>query len=423
MEHNVVYIGNDRCRLYVGSSRRCVVTEPLVPYDAEIEYLESTGTDAYIDTGITPTLSYSVEMEFKWVSPWSTSDASGTLFGTMNGWNKNTFMVVMSYTSSSKRIYNCWGNNSVNNNNSSYIIGLADSWHSLTFRGRRTYIDGTDIAGATSTSGNPIGSVYVFCANYSNTNTYGRGTIKQIRSFKLYDASSNLVMDLIPVRKGTTGYMYDKISKKLFGNAGTDAFVLGPDKSTLPYDAEVEYLESTGTQCVDSGIECTSDLKVEFNGMFTTTVNAGACGGIANLNPYFRHHWSPSDNNFYWIQYNNNSSSSIQMSSSANTWYIVTVDPVNGTASVNGTSKTFTAITSVVSTGQNYFIFARKSGDGGTQSRPCRFKSFKMWRNNILLRDFIAVRKGTIGYLYDKVSGSLFGNAGTDSFILGNDKT
>jgi hypothetical protein len=201
-----------------------------LPYDAEIDYLQSTGT-AYINTGITPLLTYSVEMEFKWLSPYSDVDASGTLFGTMNGWNKNTFMVVMSYTSSSKRIYNCWGNNNVNNNNSSYIIGLADSWHPLTFRGRRTYIDGKDIAGATSTSGNPVGSVYVFCANYMNTGTYGKGTTKQIRSFKMYDGSSNLVRDMIPVRVGTTGYMYDKVSETLFGNDGTGNFILGPDKT------------------------------------------------------------------------------------------------------------------------------------------------------------------------------------------------
>jgi hypothetical protein len=36
--------------------------------------------------------------------------------------------------------------------------------------------------------------------------------------------------DVIPVRKGTTGYLYDKVSKQLFGNAGTGAFTIGQDK-------------------------------------------------------------------------------------------------------------------------------------------------------------------------------------------------
>lgn len=33
----------------------------------------------------------------------------------------------------------------------------------------------------------------------------------------------------IPVRVGQVGYMYDKVSEKLFGNQGTGAFILGPD--------------------------------------------------------------------------------------------------------------------------------------------------------------------------------------------------
>ena len=36
-------------------------------------------------------------------------------------------------------------------------------------------------------------------------------------------------MDLIPVRVGTTGYMYDKVSGQLFSNNGTGSFTLGQD--------------------------------------------------------------------------------------------------------------------------------------------------------------------------------------------------
>ena len=37
-------------------------------------------------------------------------------------------------------------------------------------------------------------------------------------------------VDLIPVRVGQVGYMYDKVSGQLFGNVGTGDFGLGPDK-------------------------------------------------------------------------------------------------------------------------------------------------------------------------------------------------
>jgi hypothetical protein len=35
----------------------------------------------------------------------------------------------------------------------------------------------------------------------------------------------------------------------------------------------------------------------------------------------------------------------------------------------------------------------------------------------------VPVKDNGVGYMYDKVSGQLFGNAGTGSFILGNDKS
>lgn len=42
-------------------------------------------------------------------------------------------------------------------------------------------------------------------------------------------SEGNKVFDLIPVRIGDEGYMYDKVSGKLFGNSGTGKFILGPD--------------------------------------------------------------------------------------------------------------------------------------------------------------------------------------------------
>lgn len=37
-------------------------------------------------------------------------------------------------------------------------------------------------------------------------------------------------LNLVPIRINTTGYMFDKVSGTLFGNAGTGSFILGPDK-------------------------------------------------------------------------------------------------------------------------------------------------------------------------------------------------
>ena len=42
---------------------------------------------------------------------------------------------------------------------------------------------------------------------------------------------SELIADFACVRIGDEGAMYDRVSGQLFGNAGTGAFVIGPDKT------------------------------------------------------------------------------------------------------------------------------------------------------------------------------------------------
>ena len=48
--------------------------------------------------------------------------------------------------------------------------------------------------------------------------------------------------------------------------------------------------------------------------------------------------------------------------------------------------------------------------------------SFQIKEGNQVILDLIPVRKNGIGYMYDKVSGQLFGNQGKGQFIIGPDK-
>ena len=50
--------------------------------------------------------------------------------------------------------------------------------------------------------------------------------------FKLVTVEGETALDLIPVRKDGVGYMYDRVSGKLYGNAAdSGAFIIGPDKT------------------------------------------------------------------------------------------------------------------------------------------------------------------------------------------------
>ena len=205
--------------------------------------------------------------------------------------------------------------------------------------------------------------------------------------------------------------------------------------TSKPYNAEIDYLESTGTQYIDSGIECTGDLSVECM-VRIAEFGGKIAGGIKVINgKYYRHHMiilppntsSRGHIQIYWYQYNalNNASVSITRdvtySDFINTWLPFSLNAITGAWTFASYSGSVTPLSASLTTGENYAIFGR-IGLGTVTTQPCAFKYFKLSRNGVLLRDFIPVRKGTTGYLYDKVSGKLFGNAGTGSFILGPDK-
>jgi hypothetical protein len=71
-----------------------------------------------------------------------------------------------------------------------------------------------------------------------------------VSSCKLFK-NGETTLDLIPVRKGNVGYMYDRVSGQLFGNQGTGEFVLGPD--IIDYTAK-DYIQD-GLVAMWDGIE------------------------------------------------------------------------------------------------------------------------------------------------------------------------
>lgn len=214
MEHNVVYIGNDRCRLYVGSSRRCVVTEPLVPYDAEIEYL-GFQQNCTIDTGITPSTNYKYYWRYLWTNrtnwtyPFTTKGNRGNwfIFGGIESNNQTQLHINSSYIL----------NGSVINANTLYDGSFMHNGNNMEVR-----LNNTLMVSLAYTDFQAYSTLKIDNTRNLAINVYG---------FSIYNENDVLILDLIPVRKGTTGYLYDKVSGQLFSNAGTGDFILGNDKT------------------------------------------------------------------------------------------------------------------------------------------------------------------------------------------------
>ena len=192
----------------------------------------------------------------------------------------------------------------------------------------------------------------------------------------------------------------------------------------LPYDAEVEYLESTGTQWIDTEIKPSEDLATYFTFSYQKIEsNVTAFGSRSSF----------TSNDRYWLNYDKS------FEIGYGNWYsfpkytdagvintIAFNEIVNGkhTFTINGMTSTFDG---KPNTTVNIIIFGRIVGSTAPSLCKMRLYSMSMKRNGVLIRDFILVRftneNGVSeGAMYDRVSGQLFRNAGTGAFIIGPDK-
>lgn len=184
----------------------------------------------------------------------------------------------------------------------------------------------------------------------------------------------------------------------------------------LPYDAEIEYLQSDGTQYINTGLYLnTSNFEIGYdivgNNFYWGFTHQGSGRGT----------WITVETNTAFFGNFNNGRVTISPSSE---WNTIKYESQRG-ITVNGTytPKTF-SIGSDSIANTTLYIFGRydfrsRAVDTDTTSK---LKSFYLKNNGELVLDMIPVRVGQVGYMYDRVSGELFGNDGTGSFILGADK-
>ena len=195
----------------------------------------------------------------------------------------------------------------------------------------------------------------------------------------------------------------------------------------LPFDAEVEYLEGTGTQYIDTGIYSIGGMvryELDFRPSSAKQQN-GVNQGYFGL--------SNSGSRWFGVAYTTLRSrgvgiglgqSAIWSGMTAIDRYVVAVSA--SSATVNG-EDVGTPGSVVVARAGNLYLFAVNSVDGSGVSsvtpQDCKVYGLKIYGSGgVLIRDYIAVRKSGVGYMYDRASGQLFGNAGTGAFIVGPDK-
>ena len=180
-----------------------------LPYDAEVEYLESYGSQ-YINSGLIGGNDVGL---YVIVSRLNTQDRQ--IIGSRESNGNTRFFIGNSYIG--WRTYYGIG---------SSTTGIVYEW-GLNYLNSSTFTENGGTARQLSDLGfTPTLPIFIFAINYAGDAQCWTGRIYAAKISR----GTTIVMDLIPVRVGTTGYMYDKVSGQLFGNAGTGDFILGNDK-------------------------------------------------------------------------------------------------------------------------------------------------------------------------------------------------
>jgi hypothetical protein len=246
------------------------VTQTNLPQEyKQLEYIESNGKQ-YIDTGFIPTIN--TTRCFVRFSPLTTGDTA--FFGARNGSNPFYFFynIDNNYTWPISRATKVSGSPALAINNI-YIV----DWDKGDYK---FYDDNYNLLEYGTRSGtNPCNtSMYIF--NFQPTDS--RSTSAKLYEFKIY-SEDVLVRNFVPcIRKSDEEIgLYDLVTNKFFENKGTVAFTAGPEnieKRSLNFTynyvgyEELEYIQSTGTQYIDTGyIPKTTNCIVELDMAWTGT--------------------------------------------------------------------------------------------------------------------------------------------------------
>ena len=391
----------------------------------EVEYIESTGTQ-WIDTGVIPTKNIGASMRF-YITGQGPSGGDSCML--MSGGDAPGYRWGYSY-----RVVG--GTLQV-----SGLMKSGISWenYGMTINTAHTvdynftnqadcYLDGTlirsDIPGGDISKNNTI---YLFCSND------GTGTIWRPGKFKVYYLKmvdcGKVIRDFVPVLdENNKPGLYEKISGTMYYNQASS----GNDFSYGKKITYIDYLQSSGTQYIDTGFMPNNNTKVDLVGKFNTTYPCCLWSTRWSQSPDYDTYGAYAENNSQGMLYvycGKYSSGNFVGVSNAEfphrdgnfIRFIQDRNKVDFTNLGTGANWTYTFAEETFQSTRNLALFYFSSSSAFA-TRGGYIKSCKIYDNGIMVRDFVAVRdEDNVGYMFDKMGHQLYANAGSGTFTLGDD--
>lgn len=248
-------------------------------------------------------------------------------------------------------------------------------------------------------------NLYLFCIN-----TAGKAELfadgAKIYACKIYEGEI-LIRDYVPAEKNGIIGLYDKVSRKMYGNSGTGEFI-----SNASY-TELTYIESTGTQYIDTGFKPNNNTTIVAN-VEITNADTDYIGLFGARDGSTKQMWAYYDTTTsQWSARYNTESKKINGNYSGKH----TISIKKNIFVIDGTEYNFSAAT--FTSAYTAYIFAINSS--GAVQYPAKMKIYdcQIYDNGVLVRDYIsAIQNGSVG-LYERVENKMYLNAGTGEFIAG----
>ena len=197
------------------------------------------------------------------------------------------------------------------------------------------------------------------------------------------------------------------------------------------YDSRVEWIANLqgNTAYIDTGVKGSGDQRIEC--IFeliakTTTWNCvygarTAATGTTHEHDGIYIYSNNSSNDLGYVGYNNTANNNLAAAfASLNVKHKFIQD--KGLFTLDGNVIRQYANATFTCTNATIFIFdANNNGTRGKYYGYFKLYSFKIYNDDVLVRNFIPVRVRSVGYLFDKVNKILYGNSGGGSFSFGDD--
>jgi len=390
----------------------------LPPEYQRVEYIKSTGTQ-YIDTGYVNSNDYNpykIEVDFQYDTiPTETT----VIFGTAQN-TSNVNPLIIGARASGEYWFGHYGSTG-----SSVGFGTIDTnRHQIKYIfNEGVYLDNvlqTTTVSQAKTSSNSGKNIGLF-ARIRGTTPASYGSFR-LYSCKFYERNNIIVRNFVPCyrKSDNVAGLYDVVNNEFYTNAGTGNFVVEASVQLPPEYQRVEYIESTGTQYINTGYNPTKTLKIETDisiGNSNKTIFGAYNNNSERLQLYVQ------NSTYYPVVRIFGSTSQVSISSgfTLNSKHNIVLDLVNLELSLDGqTGK----VTDEGCTNINYPIYVLAGNSSGTANTliSAKLYSFRMWDDNVLVRDFVPCyrKSDNVAGLYDVVNNKFYTNAGTGNFVVGD---